>query len=300
VAIALGSLSACRTRGEGHENLYHVVDVRSGDSVWVAGSRQTRPNLPTSCPFCPGGREAPEPYDVRWFVNRWPAMPDDRCEVILYSSDHDTSFASLGTEAVRRVVDLWVDRTVALGARPDIAAVMPFENRGEAVGATISHPHGQLYAFDTVPPVLRAELRGDTCWVCDDVDASRMVSEHGDWRVSVPEAARYPYELLISPRAHRPDLPSLTSQERDDMAASLGDALSRLDRLFEAPMPYMLWVHQRPTDGAAWPTAHLHVEVVALYRSPGTPRYVAAGEVGSGVWFNPLDPREAAHQLRNL
>jgi UDPglucose--hexose-1-phosphate uridylyltransferase len=280
--------------------LYHVRDVRSGDLVWVADSRQTRPNLPTSCPFCPGGREAPEPYDVRWFINRWPAMPDDRCEVILFSPDHDATLASLGTSGVRRVIDLWADRTASLGGRSDVAAVMPFENRGADAGATISHPHGQLYAFDEVPPVLRAELGTQICWLCGNPDDTRLVVRHGDCRVTVPEAARYPFELLLAPTAHRPDLPSLTAAERDDLAACTADALSRLDQLFDEPMPYLLWVHQRPTDGGAWPTAHVHIEVVGLYRAPGTQRYVAAGEVGSGVWFNPMDPREAARRLRDV
>jgi len=276
-----------------------VVDHRSGASVWVAGSRQERPNRPsTACPFCPGGLEAPEPYVTRTFVNRWPSMPDDRCEVILYAPDHDATFASLGTGGARSVVDVWAERTEVLGARTDVAAVLPFENRGHEVGATIAHPHGQLYAFDTVPPVLAQELTTGTCWMCDAPPDDLVVTEVGGWRASVPAAARYPFELLVAPLAHRPDLPSLDGDERDGLAAALVDALTKLDRLFDAPMPYMLWVHQRPTDGGAWPTAHVHVEIVGLHRAPGTPRYVAAGELGSGIWFNPVAPVDAARQLR--
>ena len=276
-----------------------LVDQRNQRSVWVASDRQRRPNLPTaSCPFCPGGLEAPEPYTCRAFVNRWPAMPDDRCEVILYSSDHDATFVSLGVEGVRRVIDLWAERTEALGARPDVAAVLPFENRGAEVGATISHPHGQIYAFDAVPPALLAELDAQTCWACSAVPPELVVSDIGGWRASIAAAAHYPFELLIAGDAHRPDLPSLDDGERDGLAAVLVDALRRLDQVFDAPMPYMLWVHQRPTDGGAWPTAHVHVEIVGLYRAPNTPRYVAAGEIGSGVWFNPVAPADAARLLR--
>lgn len=275
-----------------------VVDPRSGDPVWVAGGRQGRPNLPPACPFCPGGLEAPEPYEVRSFVNRWPPMPDGRCEVVLYSPRHEATFASLGATGARRVVDLWAERTRSLGERADVAAVMPFENRGAEVGATISHPHGQLYAFDDIPPTLRRELEGDLCWCCEPVPDELVVAEDAGWRAWVPEAARYPYELVVAPIAHRPDLPSLDDAERTGLAALLVDVLGRLDRLFDAPMPYMLWVHQRPTDGGSWPTAHLHVEIVGLYRRPGTPRFVAAGELGSGVWFNPVDPRDAAASLR--
>lgn len=274
-----------------------VVDPLRGVTVWVAGHRQARPNLPASgCPFCVGGLEAPEPYDVLAFPNRWPSMPDGRCEVVLYSPDHDATFWSLGTSGARKVVDLWAARTAALGARPDVAYVMPFENRGAEVGATIAHPHGQIYAFEEVPPVPARELAAPACAVC--AAAGHLVREADGWRTAVPAAARYPFELLVAPTDHRPDLPGLDDTERDAMAAALVDALARLDRLFGAPMPYMLWVHQRPTDGADWPLAHLHVEVAPLYRAPGTPRFVAAGELGSGVYFNPVDPAEAAAMLR--
>ena len=279
--------------------MYTVQDERSEDLVWFAGQRQNRPNLPSdACPFCPGGLEAPEPYDVRWFVNRWPAMPDDRCEVILYSPTHERAFHELGVSGIRRVIDLWAARTEALGARRDVASVMPFENRGAEVGATISHPHGQIYAFEDVPPAIAKELSTATCWGCQPAAPDLDVCRVGGWQARVPAAARYPYELLIVPDAHRPDLPSLADSERDELAGVLEQALCRLDRLFSEPMPYMLWVHQRPTDGGAWPTAHVHLEIVGLYRGPRTPRYVAAGEIGSGVWFNPIPPDTAATQLR--
>jgi UDPglucose--hexose-1-phosphate uridylyltransferase len=280
-----------------------LTNPRSGAPVWINGERQTRPNLPGngSCPFCPGGLEAPEPYDVRWFPNRWPALPDDRCEVVLYSSRHDAAFWELGPAGVRRVVDLWADRTTELGGRDDVACVLPFENRGPEVGATISHPHGQIYAFDAVPPVLAAELGQPTCPICSEVadPDDRIVVAHGGWRALVPAAARYPFELLVAPVAHRPDLPGLDGSERDDLAKVLVDALAALDRVFDAPMPYMLWVHQRPTDDVGrWPQAHVHVEVAPLYRSPGTPRYVAAAEVATGIYLNPVEPADAAAQLR--
>lgn len=271
-------------------------DELSGIEVEVIASRQGRPNLPAaSCPFCPGGIEAPDPYDVRWFANRWPALPDGRCEVVLYTSQHDATFASLGVDGAERVVDLWAKRTAALGAREDVAYVLVFENRGPEVGATIAHPHGQIYAFDHVPDAPLAELDGaHACALCGDHE--HLVREGEDWSTWVPTAATWPYELRVAPRAHVADLPSLG--DRRAMAAALVDATRRLDALFDAPMPYMLWIHQRPTDGGAWPSAHLHVHIAPLLRAPGTPRFVAAGELGSGVFFNPVDPRDAAAALR--
>jgi UDPglucose--hexose-1-phosphate uridylyltransferase len=125
----------------------------------IVGSRQGRPNLPSvGCPFCPGGLEAPEPYDVRWFPNRWPAMPGGRCEMVLYTPDHDAEFWTLGRSGDRKVVDLWAERTAALGSRDDVDYVLVFENRGPEVGATIPHPHGQIYAYPEVPPEPLREL----------------------------------------------------------------------------------------------------------------------------------------------
>lgn len=271
-----------------------IRDELTGNEVVVVGSRQGRPNLPADeCPFCPGGVEAPESYDVRWFVNRWPPMPDDRCEVILYTSLHGASFASLSVEGARRVVDVWADRTTALGSRADVDYVLVFENRGPEVGATIAHPHGQIYAFDHVPLAARAEL--DECALCHE--PPNVVYTEGGWRSWVPAAASWPYELRIAPIDHVPDLPSLTT--RDGLAATLVDAARRLDALFAAPMPYMLWIHQRPTDGGAWPNAHVHAHIAPILRGPATPRFVAAGELGSGVFFNPIDPAYAAGALRD-
>lgn len=278
------------------------TDELSGATVVMAGSRQHRPNRPSaSCPFCVGGVEAPEPYDVKAFPNRWPSFPGDRCEVVLYTPHHELTFPDLGVDGARRVVDLWADRTVALGARPDVAYVLVFENRGAEVGATIDHPHGQIYAYDRIPDVPLAELRGarrGECPVCVPADRALAVADADGWRAWVPAASAYPYGLLLAPDVHRPDLASLDGPQRDGLAALLVDVLARLDRLFDTPLPYMLWAHQRPTDGGLWPEAHLHLHVISPMRSPGVQRYVAAAELGSGTFVNPVVPEDAAAALR--
>lgn len=275
------------------------TDHRSGRDVWFARARQARPNLPTTaCPFCPGGLEAPDPYEVRWFVNRWPPLGDDRCEILLFCPEHDGSLGGLGTDRARRVIDLWADRTLAQGARDDVDYVLIFENRGAEVGATIAHPHGQLYALDAVPPSPHDELAGDTCPICCEIERGHQVVARGGWSAVVPHAAAWPYEILVAPTAHVPDLPTLDHGARTAFADVLTDVLARLDLLFDEPMPYMLWVHQRPTDGGTWPQAHVHVEIAPLLRQPGVQRYVAAGELGSGMFFNPLLPEDAAAALR--
>jgi UDPglucose--hexose-1-phosphate uridylyltransferase len=300
-------------------------DALTGEWVNVVGHRQARPNLPSdACPFCVGGLEAPEPYDVRWFPNRWPALapgePIDlrdgapahpaagASEVVLFSPAHGESLASLPVAQVRRVIDLWAERTSALLARPEIEYVLVFENRGREVGATIDHPHGQIYGYPFVPPAPAREVRpGEGCAVCRDLAAElesgeRIVAQHGDWVAWVPFASGYAYGLRVAPRHHIPSLPALDGAGRDDLARILIDALGRYDRLWPDAraadrFPYLLWFHQAPASGGdAW---HVHAHVAPPLRAPGVPRYVASGELGSGTLSNPVVPEDAARALRD-
>lgn len=314
-------------------------DGLTGEWVSIVGNRQARPNLPTQgCPFCVGGLEAPEPYETMAFVNRWPAyergpavdLPAlaaagvDRtdavgaAEVILYSPVHDASLGSLGPAQVREVVDLWADRTDALLARPEVRYVLVFESRGAEVGATIHHPHGQLYAFPFVPPAPEAEAARSRaegrCVVCGEVEREgggergtaddRVVYDDGEWVAWVPFASAYPYGMNLAPRSHVGRLGELDDAGRDGLAGALADVLGRYDRLWaDDParseiFPYLMWFHQAPDvhDGEY----HLHLHLAPPQRAPGVARYVAAGEVGSGTLSNPVVPEDAARTLRAL
>jgi UDPglucose--hexose-1-phosphate uridylyltransferase len=299
-------------------------DALTGEWVNIVGHRQARPNLPSDdCPFCVGGLEAPEPYDVRWFPNRWPALapgaPIDVAdtpgphpaagagEVVLFSPDHDESLASLPAAHVRKIVDLWAARTDALLARPEIEYVLVFENRGREVGATIDHPHGQIYGYPFVPPIPAREIHADGCAICREVASEvqakeRIVAEQGDWVAWVPFASRDVYGLRLAPRTHIGSLPALDDKHRDDLARLLIDVLGRYDRLWPAPragyrFPYMFWFHQAPAHGGEeW---HVHAHISAPLRSPGVLRFVASSELGSGTLSNPVVPEDAARALRD-
>jgi UDPglucose--hexose-1-phosphate uridylyltransferase len=299
--------------------------------VNIVGGRQHRPNLPSSdCPFCVGGLEAPEPYEVRSFANRWPALAPDRpidlaaaeaagttslpavgvCEVVLFSPDHHQTLAGLGAAGIRAVVDVWAERTAALLARPEIEYVLVFENRGREVGATIDHPHGQIYGYPFVPPVPAREAavaREHGCPVCDEAareaaDGSRVVYDDGEWVAWVPYASTYSYGLRIAPRSHRPSIDALDDRDRDALSALLADVLDRYDRLWPAPhpgylFPYLLWFHQAPAHGGdEW---HLHAHTGPPLRAPGVSRFVASSELGSGTLSNPVVPEDAAKALRD-
>jgi UDPglucose--hexose-1-phosphate uridylyltransferase len=306
-------------------------DPLTREWVNIVGHRQARPNLPeTGCPFCVGGLEAPEPYDVRSFPKRWPPYapgePIDLAaaeaagitrlpatgasEVVLFSPEHGQSLATLPAAQLRRVVDLWASRTQSLLARPEIEYVLVFENRGREVGATIDHPHGQIYAYSFVPPAPAREgvaAKAGPCPVCCEVEAelaagARVVTKVGDWVAWVPYASQYAYGMRLAPRAHTGSLPALDDRSRDDLAQLLADALQRYDRLWPAqqlgaPFPYLLWFHQAPARGGdEW---HVHAHVAPPLRAPGTPRYVASGELGGGTLSNTVIPEAAAAALRD-
>lgn len=313
------------------------LDPLTGGWVNIVGHRQNRPNLPAAgCPFCPGGLEAPEPYDTRWFPNRWPALePGDpidlaaaegagvdivgavgASEVILYSPRHEGSLGSLGVAQIRKVVDLWAERTGELLARPEVAYVLVFESRGAEVGATIHHPHGQLYAYPFVPPSPAAEARRQAEVGVDPLgaeverevsDGTRVVHDGSDWVAYVPFASTYPYGVRIAPRTPHDRLDRLAAAARDGLAAAMADVLGRYDRLWAGDparseiFPYLMWFHQAPADRClpegGWPRLHLHL--APPQRSPGVARYVAAGELGSGTFSNPVVPEAAAEALRN-
>lgn len=276
------------------------IDPLTGTVVAIVRSRQDRPNRPEGdCPFCVGGLEAPEPYRVRAFPNRWPSYPDHRCEIVLYHPDHHARLSRLPPDHVRLVVDLWAERSAALGARDDIGFVLVFENHGEAVGATIPHPHGQIFAYPDVPerPALMLARLAAGHPLLED-DPALTVVERAGWRSWVPAAAIHPHDLRIAPLEPRPDLPSLTDEERDAFGSILAESLARLEDLFDPPMPYQFHIQQRPFDGREHPGGRLFVEIVGPHRSPGVMRYVGAAEVGSGRYLNPVSPEDAAANLR--
>ena len=276
------------------------IDRLTGAYVVVTPWRQHRPDLPAGpCPFCPGGLEAPRPYDVACIPNRWPALPGGRHEVILHGPDHTASFPSLGERRTARVIELWSSRTAQLGSRDGVDYVFVFENRGRETGATIDHPHSQILAFGMIPPIPAAELSAGACGLCKDPGDALVVARHAAWLARVPRAPSWPYEMLISPHRHVADLPAAGTRLRAALGVMLVDCLRRLEGHFGAGAPYFLWVHQRPTGGGDWPAAHLHLHLAPVLRGPGRIRHLAAAELGAGVFFDPVDPAEAAAHLRN-
>ena len=275
------------------------TDTYLGTVVHVVADRQNRPNLPIAgCPFCVGGLEAPEQYSVRSFPNRWPALEEGYCEVVLYSPDHDATFGTLTADEALSVVNLWAQRTQALQEMPDGEYVIVFENRGAEIGATISHPHGQIYAFDHVPP--RPARMIAAGWEPVVASDEHVIFEVDGWRVFSEYAAVYPVSIRIAPIHRIADLADMNAVDRAILAATLVRVFSALDALFDAPLPYMMWINQAPRMRDDWPDAWFNIEIVSPWRAQGLPRFIAGVEVASGEFFNPVDPADVAARLRAL
>jgi UDPglucose--hexose-1-phosphate uridylyltransferase len=292
--------------------------------VVVATHRQRRTARPGSCPLCPSTGEIPTAsYEVVVFDNRYPALPaaagdpappgghaGGHCEVVCYTDDHDAPLSGLPLSRVETVVAAWADRTAALNERPDVAQVFCFENRGAAVGATLAHPHGQIYAYPFVPARLQrlaavADARWDAhreCVACvavvrEHVDPTRVLVTGEAWTAFVPYAARWPYEVRVVPHRHVPDLPTLDEPERSDLSRVLRTVLRQFDGLFQQPAAYLLSWIQAPARPAR-PAAHAYAEIVSPMRSPTDRKYPAAGEFGAGAYVNEMSPERAAAALR--
>jgi UDPglucose--hexose-1-phosphate uridylyltransferase len=289
-------------------------DALAGEWVVIAAARQDRTFLPPpdQCPLDPSapGRLTEIPaadYDVVVFENRFPSLrePLGRCEVVCFTSDHDASFASLSPRRVRTVFEAWVDRSAALGALPGVQQVYCFENRGEEIGVTLHHPHGQIYAFPFLAPRLermvsqalsyRGNLFDDMVAACEP----RLVVRNEHWIAFVPEAARWPYEVRIFPALRVPDLPSVAADAREAFGPLYLDVLRRFDALFGRPAPYIAAWHQAPcADGAAREVFAAHLQVLSVRRAADKLKYLAGTESGMGVWINDIVPEHAAQRLR--
>jgi UDPglucose--hexose-1-phosphate uridylyltransferase len=301
--------------------------------VIVASHRQGRTHLPPAdqCPLCPSREghltEIPAAdYDVVVFENRFPSLAADpgevadagpferrpgigRCEVVCYTADHDGALARLPLGRVRTVVEVWADRTLELGALDGVEQVFPFENRGEEIGVTLHHPHGQIYAYPFVAPRMARRLEvararraaGGDCPTCAvvaaEADGERVVGRAPGWLAFVPFAARWPFEVQLCPTRHLPDLPALDDRERDGLAALLKDVLTRFDALFDQPLPYMLTVQQAPVRRDRG-LAHAQLEAFTVRRTATKRKYLASSESGAGVFINDIAPERAAELLR--
>lgn len=299
---------------------------------WVAvtTSRQNRPQMPADwCPFDPGSGRVPDNYDVYLYPNDFPAFSPDQhefepieglfaetsprgaCDVVLYSPEHTLPPSKLTIENWRKIVDLWRRRTGEHAANPDIALVAVFENCGEAVGVTMPHPHGQIYALPFIPPNVQrecaslrqhAQQNNGECLFCallkGEVEAkTRIVAEDENFIAFVPFAARFPAEIWLAPRRHVRTLLDLSGNELANLARMLSVIRRKYDNLYGFLLPLMMAVKQAPLQETQ-PPYHFHFEFLPLQRSATKLKYLATIETGYGTFLADTAPEEMAETLR--
>jgi UDPglucose--hexose-1-phosphate uridylyltransferase len=297
--------------------------------VVVAAHRQDRPQMPeTWCPFCPGSGRVPDDYDVFLYPNDFaafhpanaPFVPNTglyrstgargSCDVVLYHPRHDLLPAALSADHWRKVIDLWRRRDRELAANPDVAYVYIFENTGAAIGVTMPHPHGQIYAFPFLPPETAREFEAAAdymqahgeCLYCrilreEIADGRRLVAQNASFVAFVPFFARWPAEMQIYPRRHFSALSEMTEAEAQDLAALVKIVRMKYDGLYGFPLPLMMLLRQSPPRGAH-PEFHFHLDFYPIQRSAAKLKYLAAVESGLGTFLNDTIAEEKARELR--
>jgi len=308
-------------------------DQTTGQWVIIAARRQDRTYKPPpdQCPLCPGPTgltsEVPAPdYDVVVFENRFPSLsgagavasvPDGfvpepgvgRCEVICFSSNHTGSFCELSEPHARLVVDAWRHRTTDLLATSGVEQVFCFENRGEEIGVTLAHPHGQIYGYSFLTPRTAAMMeqarnyRGGNLFAdllaSEIADGSRIVARTELFTAFVPFAARWPVEVHIYPNRFVHNLIDLTDDELDGFAQIYLDVLQRFDRMYSGPLPYISALHQY-SDTDSLREGYFHVELMSIRRSAGALKYLAASESAMDAFISDVMPEAVAERLRDL
>jgi len=297
----------------------------------------SRPAYDPDCYLCPGNERAggarnPNYSRVFVFDNDFPALLPDtppgtfrqgrllvargergRCRVVCFSPRHDLTLAEMEPADIRHVVDVWAEEVRALGASARINYVQVFENKGEMMGCSNPHPHGQIWANECLPNEPAKEHRSldeywrvrGTCLLCDYVDLEqaaeeRLVCENQHFIALVPFWAIWPFETLLVARRHMPALDWLEDEERDGLADLLKRLTTRYDNLFRTEFPYSMGWHQAPTDGRPHPEWHLHAHFYPPLLRSATVRKFMVGYEMLAMPQRDLTAEASAERLRAL
>ena len=316
------------------------LDPLLNEWVAMAAHRQGRIFLPPKelCPLCPTTgdllTEIPESdFEVVVFDNRSPslrpptgdfALPDmvgsdtdegvaaGKCEVICFTADHGGAFKSLSPQRVRTLLEAWRDRTRELSQEPFIEHIAPFENRGEEIGVTLAHPHGQIYAYSYLPPrvskmleVAKAHHQKTGRVLFDDVvarelrDGDRIIARNEHWVAFTPYASRYPFEIHLAPLQPVADLAELAPAACDSFPSIAIEVMQRLDGVFGIDMAYIAAWHQAPVHEGR-DLLRLHWQITSVRRAPGKLKYLAGSESAMGAFIMDMKPEQSAQQLKDV
>lgn len=301
----------------------------------VAGNRQNRPHLPKDvCPFCAGSGKVPNEYEMLVYDNDFPVLsqnPNDvaenknsffqcenaygKCEVILYSHNHHLHLYQLSFRQIEKMISVWKERTISLSHDKNIQYIFPFENRGEEVGVTIHHPHGQLYAYSWIPSKIETELvnckkyfQKNNSNLFDDLieaekkNGERIFFENETFICFIPYFTDYPYGVFIVAKNNTPSLSNISLEEIKDLSEAIKYTTGAFEYLFNRPFPYMMCVHQEPVNNQEYFGSEnyfrLHLEFYTPLRAADKIKWMASSETGAGAAANPRLVEETANEMR--
>jgi UDPglucose--hexose-1-phosphate uridylyltransferase len=304
----------------------------------VAAARQNRAFLPPAhlCPLCPTTAEnlseVPDNFDVAVFENKSPSfgpelLPNDdenysvvpnlelgsirdsvgRCEVVVFSPEHTGSLGQLPVSRIRTVIEAWADRTAHLQSLPGVRQVFPFENRGQEIGVTLHHPHGQIYSYPFVTPRTGKLLDSISKFGPDlfqktlefEQAGERVLIQGEHFTAYVPFAGRWPIEIHVLPHRHVQSLDQLNKAEKDELASIYSRLLKALDDFYDSPLPYISAWHQAPlVEGGQ--NVRLQLQITSPKRAADKLKYLAGSESAMGAFIADLPPETTAARLREV
>ncbi|MHA1872447.1 MAG: galactose-1-phosphate uridylyltransferase [Promethearchaeota archaeon] len=316
--------------------------------VIVAKNRTVRPVLGKtftkeekkkkySCPFCPDAPEGAGNWVVKWVPNRFPSLIEEagisfsdekivdgfyklrpgkgRCEVLLYTQDHNKTLGELTLSNIEALIKLWQERLSYSMSLEEMKYTFIFENRGKEIGVSLSHPHGQLYTFPFVPPRIEKEFsssrdffrENNKCLFCNVIETelkanpSRIIEENSDFVAFIPYFAKWPFEVHIYPKKHVPTILGIKEgQEISNFARIIKAVVLRLDGLYGFTMPYVMAHHNAPYNVGDNTFYHYHIEIYPPYRAKDRIKYLAGVELGTNTIINPTNPSDNAKLLRDV
>jgi UDPglucose--hexose-1-phosphate uridylyltransferase len=312
------------------------LDSLTSEWVSVAAHRHARAFLPPAnqCPLCPTTdenlSELPDRFDVAVFENKSPSFGPEllpavdldfasveglelgatrksvgRCEVVVFSPEHLGSLGALPVERVKTVIDALADRTEHLQSLAGVMQVFPFENRGQEIGVTLHHPHGQIYAYPFVTPRTQKLLSSIERFGADlfaetlefESASERVLIKSDSFTAYVPFAGRWPIEIHLLPHRHVRHLGQLTDDEKTELASVYRRLLRSLDEIYDSPTPYIAAWHQAPLLQAG-KNVRLQLQITSPRRAADKLKYLAGSESAMGAFIADFAPEKTAAQIR--
>lgn len=303
----------------------------------LASTTEELPDYVADCYFCPGnlrvsGKRNAEYKQTFVFDNDHPCVGFDApsalevpvgiyrnrpahgiARVVCYTPKHNLTLARLEVAQIETLLNVWREQYLDLGSHPEIKHVLIFENKGEVVGVSNPHSHSQIYATNFISRITEIEV--DACQkhfeqtgriLFQDIlaaevqDGRRIICQNETAIAFIPYFSRYVYELFVAPKATHASLATLSQHELHDLAHILKQVLIKLDNLWQLSSPYVMALHQAPTDGGDYPTFHFHIEFHPPLRKPNHLKYLAGAELGGGNYINNGAAEEKAAELRGV